>query len=44
MQDKRHGKGVKKYVNGDIYDGYWNNDLKEGYGTFKWNNGDIYVG
>ena len=38
-----NGRGRIIHADGDIYDGYWNNDLKEGYGTFKWNNGDIYV-
>jgi len=34
----------KEYKNGDIYDGYWKNNLKEEYGIMKYNNGDIYEG
>ena len=33
-----------KYNNGNIYNGYWNNDLKEGEGIMKYNNGNIYNG
>ena len=40
----RDGKGIYKYKNGDIYDGYWVKDEKEGYGEYKFASGDIYKG
>jgi len=33
-----------KYKNGDIYSGYYKNDLKEGNGIMKNKNGEIYEG
>ena len=32
---KRSGFGNVKYANGDRYQGFWENDLKEGEGTFS---------
>ena len=43
-QDKKEGKGVKVWNNGDKYDGEWKNDLREGKGTHCFSNGDKYVG
>ena len=43
--NQRHGKGIMKYNNGDIYDGHWKKDKKRhGKGILKYNNGDIYDG
>ena len=42
--DKKEGKGIYKYDNGDIYEGYFKNDKKEGKGIYKYKNGDIYEG
>lgn len=35
-QGKRHGQGSYVYVNGDVYDGQWENDLKHGQGNFQY--------
>ena len=43
--NQRHGKGIMKYNNGDIYDGHWKKDKKRhGKGILKYDNGDIYDG
>lgn len=44
MNDKRFGKGVCKYANGDVYEGDWDNDKKEGKGVLKLAEGQIYLG
>jgi radial spoke head protein 1 len=36
IQGKRQGKGTYSYVNGDIYDGEWENDVKQGQGTYTY--------
>ena len=28
------------FLNNDIYDGEWKNNIKEGHGVYKYNNGD----
>jgi hypothetical protein len=33
---------VQKYLNGDVYEGEWKNDLRHGKGKFMSKNGDIY--
>ena len=47
----RHGKGLYKYPNGDVYFGDWNEDNFHGKGTFNTNlgtyafkSGDVYEG
>jgi hypothetical protein len=35
---------VKKFANGDLYDGTWQNDLATGIGVYKWINGNVYDG
>ena len=35
---------IKKWKNGDVYDGEWKNDCRDGKGNFKWANGNIYKG
>ena len=44
INGKRHGKGTRKWKNGDIYFGDWINDKQHGKGTYKWKMGNIYVG
>jgi hypothetical protein len=41
---KRHGYGVMKYNNGDVYVGGWEDDKRKGYGIMKYKNGKVYVG
>ena len=36
--------GLKKYQNGDIYEGIWKDDKKNGSGSYKHINGDFYLG
>ena len=36
--------GVYKWKNGDLYSGYWKNDMKNGNGTYDFANGDVYEG
>ena len=43
-EGKRHGKGIMKYINGDIYDGEWENDKKNGKGKYLYVNKDEYDG
>lgn len=43
-EGKRHGKGVYKWVSGDIYEGNWIDNKMNGKGIFRWANGDIYEG
>ena len=43
-KNKTSRKGKIKYKNGDIYEGYFSNDIKEGYGKMTYKNGDYYCG
>ena len=36
--DARSGKGIMKYVSGNLYEGDWKNDKKEGKGIMNWYN------
>ena len=36
--NQRHN-GTYYYKNGDFYEGYWNNDVKDGYGKLTLANG-----
>ena len=36
--------GQITYDDGNAYDGYWENDMKNGIGTLIYNNGDQYKG
>ena len=38
----RNGKGTYLYLNGDIYEGFWEDGLKEGYGELKFKNGSFF--
>jgi len=40
----RTGKGKLIYVEGDEYNGNWENDKPHGYGEFKQMNGCVYKG
>ena len=35
VEGKRHGQGVYLYVNGDVFQGEWENDVKHGSGKIK---------
>ncbi len=39
---KRHGIGCLKYVNGDVYEGEFKNDLRHGRGLHKYHTGHVY--
>ena len=39
--DKRHGYGIRKYVDGDTYTGHYKNHLKHGKGTYIFASGDV---
>ena len=39
----KEGKGIMKYNNGNIYNGYFKNDLKEGEGLFCLNKDDYEI-
>lgn len=41
---RKHGYGVMKFDNLDVYYGEWNEGQMCGNGTFKYANGDIYTG
>lgn len=41
--NERHN-GIYYYKNGDCYEGYWNNDVKDGYGKLTLVNGESYDG
>ena len=42
--DKREGKGIMYYNDGDKYEGEWKNNIKEGKGKYNYNDGEIYEG
>eukprot|EP01038_Epipyxis_sp_PR26KG_P009605 gene9605-12934_t len=39
-----HGQGIMNYHNGDIYEGHWENGIKQGTGKFVSSTGIIYEG
>lgn len=41
---RKHGYGVMKFDNQDVYYGEWHEGQMSGNGTFKYSNGDIYTG
>lgn len=43
-EDKMHGKGYRRYLNGDVYDGTYEAGKRQGLGTFYYSNGDAYWG
>ena len=32
------------FLNNDIYDGDWNNNVKSGFGIYKYHSGEVYEG
>ncbi|CAF4364089.1 unnamed protein product [Rotaria socialis] len=40
--EKKHGKGVSHYANGNKYTGDWIDDSRTGHGAFTWASGDRY--
>ena len=42
--DKRVGKGICKYKNGDFYLGEWKNNNMHGEGVYTWADGRRYEG
>jgi hypothetical protein len=34
LEDKRHGQGTLYYANGDVFNGRWENDMKNGPGVY----------
>ncbi len=40
----RQGRGRLTYINGDIYEGEWSNNLRHGKGILKGADGSIYEG
>jgi len=38
------GRGTFFFKNGEVYEGFWNNNKKEGVGTFNYINGERYYG
>jgi hypothetical protein len=44
MKNKKHGTGMWKSVNGDIYIGKWNNGKVEGQGVHITKTGQKYEG
>ena len=42
--NKREGKGIMYYNDGDRYEGGWKNDKKEGKGIMYYNDGDRQMG
>ncbi|KAJ3395940.1 hypothetical protein CcCBS67573_g09247 [Chytriomyces confervae] len=41
---QRHGKGKNIFINGDEYDGSYENGVRSGYGVYKWKGGARYTG
>ena len=44
VADKRHGKGIWKWTDGDIYEGEFKDDIMHGKGIYNWTFGDSYDG
>lgn len=38
------GKGMMKYLNGEVYNGQWKDGLRDGKGKMTYMNGDVYEG
>ena len=39
-----NGKGINKFKDGSIYEGYYKNGLKHGFGKYSWPNGKVFYG
>jgi hypothetical protein len=44
LYDERHGKGERKWKDGDVYNGIWSHDKMEGKGSYRWPDGSKYNG
>ena len=44
INNKREGRGIFYFNDGDKYEGEWKNDLRHGKGIFYYNEGDRYEG
>lgn len=40
----KQGRGKMKYLSGNEYEGYWENDMKNGEGVMKYSDGFTYKG
>ena len=41
-ENKRHGRGIYFYPNGDIYEGEWRKSQKNGHGAYIYSDGQRY--
>ncbi len=44
LDDRAHGRGVKRFAGGDQHEGEYAFDRRHGYGTYTWTNGDRFEG
>lgn len=44
LDGKNYGYGTYTYMNGDKYEGNYENNVRHGYGVYTWRNGNIYSG
>ena len=44
VNNKKEGKGVYKYNDGDKYEGEYKNDMRDGKGSYYYHNGEKYIG
>lgn len=44
MNGKLNGFGIQIYDNGNLYEGFWKDDIKVGKGKFTWKGGEVYIG
>ena len=42
--ESKQGLGVYTYPSGAVYEGRWNNNVKDGHGVYKWAKGGSYAG
>lgn len=43
-RDQKNGIGIKRYKNGDVYEGLWLAGRPEGPGMYRWTDGSEYNG
>lgn len=44
VEGNRHGRGKLEKTNGDVYIGFFREDIMEGLGIYKWASGNRYEG
>jgi len=44
QEGKKDGRGIQIWVDGSLYEGYWNNDKANGRGRLIHADGDVYTG